>query len=223
MSATRHAGWTGLLAAALAHDINNLAQGLASAQRLTRPGAGHDLDVAEWAAFVDADVDRLRTLGIRVRALAMAAESRAMSALLDDACTAALAEVDRPDGRVQRAPSLAPGVRVRGTPAAVTAAIASLIEHAIGASPTGASIDLAVRSADGAVIVEVAAPAASMSTTSPIERARLDALLDTALRDRRGDFTLVLPGAVADALGGAVYCSWDAARGLVLELLLAAA
>src|SRR6476646_10407747 len=116
MGGATNSSWTGLLAAALAHDINNLAQGLASAQRLTRPGAGDEFDVAEWAAFVDADVDWLRTLGIRVRALAMAAESRATSALLDDSCAAALAEVDRSGGRVRRAPSLAPGVRVRGTP-----------------------------------------------------------------------------------------------------------
>src|SRR6476619_3035926 len=94
MGGATNSSWTGLLAAALAHDINNLAQGLASAQRLTRPGAGDDLDVAEWAAFVDADVDRLRKLGIRVRSLAMAVESRSTSARLDDACTAALGEVD---------------------------------------------------------------------------------------------------------------------------------
>ena len=72
----------------------------------------------------------------------------------------------------------------------------------------------------GAVIVEIAAPEAS--ATGVIDRARLDTLLDTALRDRRGDFSLVLAGAVADALGGAVYFASDAKRGLVLELQLVA-
>ena len=75
MSATPTAGWTDLLAAALAHDINNLALSLSSAQRLIRPGAGEDFEAAEWAAFVEGDVDRLRKLGVRLRALAAAGDS----------------------------------------------------------------------------------------------------------------------------------------------------
>ena len=79
------AHWTELLAAALAHDINNLALSLSSAQRLTRPGAGEDFDAAEWAAFVESDVDRLRKLGVRLRALAAAGDIHS-SARADDAC-----------------------------------------------------------------------------------------------------------------------------------------
>ena len=73
MSATPTTSWTELLAAALAHDICNLAHGLSSAQRMTRLGAGQDFEAAEWAAFVEGDVDRLRKLGVRLRALAAAA------------------------------------------------------------------------------------------------------------------------------------------------------
>jgi hypothetical protein len=101
----------------------------------------------------------------------------------------------------------------------VRAAIASLLEHALAASPTGAPIELAVRDvSSGSVVVEIAAPAASASAA--IDRARLDTLLGSALRDRRGDFTLVLAGAVADAVGGAVYVESNSRRGLVLELQL---
>ena len=220
MNTTRIAGWTELLAAALAHDINNLALSLSSAQRLIRPGAGEDLEAAEWAAFVEGDVDRLRKLGVRLRALGATGDLHS-SARLDDACADALAEVGPAGGQVRRAASPPVDSRVRGTAAAVTAAIASLLEHARAASPTGASIELAVRDASvGSVIVEIAAPEAS--AMGAIVRARLDTLLDTALRDRRGDFSLVLAGAVADALGGAVTFASDSKRGLTLELQLVA-
>lgn len=213
--------WTELLAGALAHDIGNLAHGLSSAQRLTRAGAADDFEVAEWAAFVERDVDRLRKLGIRLRALATAREVQS-SARLDDACAGALAEVGSDGGRVRCADSLPFDSRVRGSAGAVSAAIVSLLEHALAASPISAQIDLAVRDAGGgAVIVAIAAPEAS--TLGAIGRAPLDALLDTQLRDRRGDLSLVLAGAVAEALGGAVYVASDSKRGLELELHLAAA
>jgi len=221
MSATRTSGWTELLAAALAHDIGNVAHGLSTAQRMTRLGAGEDFEAAEWAAFVEGDVDRLRKLGVRLRALAAAGEVHS-SARLEDACAAALAEVDPAGGQVRRADSPPPvDARVRGTAAAVSAAITSLLEHAREASPNGAPIELAVRDASGgSVIVQIAAPRASV--TGVIARARLETLLDTALRDRRGDFSLVLAGAVADAIGGAVCFASDSKRGLVLDLQLVA-
>jgi len=214
------AHWTELLAGALAHDVNNLALSLSSAQRLIRPGAGEHFEAAEWAAFVEGDVERLRKLGGRLRALAAAGDYHS-SARLDDACAAAVAEVDPAGGQVRRAGSAPVDARVRGTPVAVSAAIASLLEHARAASPTGAPIELAVRDASaGTVIVAIAAPMAS--ATGVIDRARLDTLLDTALRDRRGDFSLVLAGAVADAVGGAVTFASDSQCGLVLELQLVA-
>jgi hypothetical protein len=216
MSAT--AGWTELLAAALAHDIGNLAHALSSAQKMTRPRAGEEFEPAEWAAFVEGDVDRLRKLGLRLRALAAAGDLHS-SAQVDDACAAAVAEVDPAGAQVRRRRSPSVDARVRGTAAAVRAAIASLLEHARAASPTGAPIELALREVSGAtVIVEIVAPAASASGV--IDRERLDTLLETALRDRRGDFSLVLAGAVADALGGAVYFAADAKRGHRLELQL---
>jgi hypothetical protein len=55
-----------------------------------------------------------------------------------------------------------------------------------------------------------------------IDRAPLATLLDTTLRDWRGDLSLVLAGALADALGGAVYLASDSTRGLVLDLQLVA-
>ena len=212
----RTEGWTELLAAALAHDIGNLAHSLSSAQRLARAGAGGDFDAAEWAAFVDRDVDRLRKLGLRLRALAAAREIQS-SARLEDACADALAEVDPGGERARRADSHSTDSNVRGGADAVRTAIVSLLEHALAASPTGAPIALAVRDAGGGyAIVEITAPQA----TGVIGRARLDTLLDTALRERRGDLSLVLAGAVADALGGTVYVASDSKRGLVLELYL---
>jgi hypothetical protein len=70
------------------------------------------------------------------------------------------------------------------------------------------------------VIVEIAAPQAGGLGT--IGMARLDTLLATTLRELRGDLSLVLSGAVADALGGAVYLASDSEGGLVLVLDLVA-
>jgi hypothetical protein len=213
-------GWTELLAAALAHDIGNIAHGLSSAQRMAQPGAREDLGAAEWAAFVEGDVDRLRKLGVRLRALATAGDIHC-SARLDDACAASLSEVDPAGGQARRAASAPRDSRVRGTAAAVTAAIASLLEHARAAGPTGAPIEVAVRDASGgSIVVEIAARDAA--AIGAIDRAPLATLLDTTLRDRRGDLSLVLAGALADALGGAVYLASDSKRGLVLDLQLVA-
>ena len=165
---------------------------------------------------MEGDVDRLRKLGLRLRALAAPGDIQA-SARLDDACAGALAEVDPAGRQVRRVDTAPVDTRVRGTAAAVTAAITSLLEHALTASPTGAPIELAVR---GAQVVEIAARQAP--ATGAIDRARLETLLDTDLRDRRGDLSLVLAGAVADALGGAVYFASDSKRGVVLELELVA-
>src|SRR4029079_4040639 len=139
---------------------------------------------------------------------------------MDDACAGAMAEVGSDGGRVRCADSLPFDSRVRGSAGAVSAAIVALLEHALAASPISAQIDLAVRDAGGgAVIVAIAAPEAS--TLGAIGRAPRDALLNTQLRERRGDLSLVLAGAVAEALGGAVYVASDSKCGLELELHLA--
>jgi len=208
-ASTPAASWTALLATAAAHDINNLVHSFSIA------------DPAEWAACVEDCVVPLRKLGVRLRALAAAGETDA-SARLDDACADAVTEVDSGDGRVLRGALPHAGARVRGTDAAVRTAIASLLEHALAASPTGAAIRLEIRDArPGAVVVEIAAPEAS--GLGAIGVARLDALLDTTLRDLRGDFSLVLAGAIADAVGGAVTVASSPESGLLLALHLAAA
>jgi hypothetical protein len=206
---TPAASWTGLLAAATAHDINNLTHSLSIAT------------VAEWAACVEECVEPLRKLGVRLRTLAAACETEGL-ARLDDACADAIAEVDPDGARVLRAAVLAGGSRVRGTDAAVRTAIASLLEHVLAASPSGTTIQLAVRDAPaGAVAVELAAPEATGLGAIAVER--LDTLLDTTLRDLRGDFSLVLAGALAEAVGGAVTVASSPESGLVLALRLAVA
>ena len=108
------ASWTGLLAAAAAHDINNLVHGFSIS------------DAAEWAACVEDCLEPLRKLGVRLRTLATACEGEP-TARLDDACADALTEVDPDGGRVVRAALPGAGSRVRGTDAAVRTAIASLL------------------------------------------------------------------------------------------------
>jgi hypothetical protein len=222
------ARWTKLLGGAVAHDINNLVHSLSSARALSGGGSA-DVDTAD---FVEGCLAQMRTLGARLRALGSADEAD-MWARLDDACADARVEVELPRGQVLRAEPIPAELRVRGTAAAVRTAIASLLEHAAAATPTGGTIRLAVLpahvppgdgagptavSGGGSVTVEIAAPDAS--GLGDIGRARLDALLDTSLRDSRGDLSLILAGALAEALGGAVYVASSAETGLVLGLQL---
>src|SRR4051794_39286264 len=100
------ASWTGLIAAAAAHDINNLVHSFSISE------------AADWPACLEECLDPLRKLGVRLRTLATACETDE-SAQLDDACADAVTEVD-PDGdRVLRGVATVAGSRVRGTDAAV--------------------------------------------------------------------------------------------------------
>jgi hypothetical protein len=227
--------WTGLLAGAAAHDVNTFVHSVANGRALLgKPGVGNS-DAAETEQLLEGCLVELRKLGVRLRALAIASESTA-SANVGEVCANARAEVVPVRGQMLQLEPIPADLCVRGTAAAVTTAIASLLEHAVAASPAGATIRLAARSAHavlasradaarearrGSVIVEVTAPQAGELGT--IGKARLDVLLATTLRELRGDVSLVLPGAIADALAGAVYLASDRQGGLVLVLELIAA
>src|SRR5450631_641210 len=111
---TRPASWAGLLAGAVAHDINNFVQGMT--------------DDAKTAAIIEDDLDQLRKLGVRLRTLA-SAKVREASTRLGDACADAVAEVDRLPEQM-RTGSIPADLYVVGTAAALTTAIAALLEHA---------------------------------------------------------------------------------------------
>lgn len=226
-ASTRSAVWTGLLAGAVAHDINNFVQGVSSARSLARAfGAapGPTLaDAAETEAIIEDDLDQLRKMGSRLRALAGAGESQA-STRLAHACADACAEVDRTPEQLC-AESIAPELCVVGPAAALTTALAALLEHALAERPATAPVRVAV---DGTghppgspVIVEISAP--EFGELGPIGKARLDVALAGALPELRGDARLILAGAIADAIGGAVYIASDSKAGLVLTLCLVAA
>jgi signal transduction histidine kinase len=232
-AATGTAPWTGLLAGAVAHDINNFVQGVSSARALAGAPGATSAGAAETAALIEGDLDQLRKLGGRLRALASAGAGEATTRLAD-ACADALAEVDPPMEQM-RVPSIPAELRVVGTAAALTTAIASLLEHALGASPTAATVSLTVRglkaddpalagaawpSPGSPVVLEIAAPAAG--ELGAIGSARLDVVLASSLPELRGDTRLILSGAIADALGGAVYIASDSKAGLVLALHLVA-
>jgi len=224
---TRVAGWTGLLAGAVAHDINNFVQGVSSARALAGAPGASMADAAETAAIIEEDLEQLRRLGGRLRALASAGGG-AVSARLADACADAMAEIDRPPEQL-RAESIPAELCVVGTAAALTTALASLLEHAVAASPGDAPVRLAVHGpqAVGAavtaepVIVEISAPEAG--DLGAIGKMRLDLVLASSLPELRGDARLILAGAIADAIGGAVYIASDSNAGLVLALHLVAA
>ncbi len=228
----RGAGWTGLLAGAVAHDINNFVQGVSSARTLAGEPDPTIADADETAALVEDDLAQLRKLGGRLRALASAGASDAATRLAD-ACADACAEIDRPLEQL-RAESIPANLRVAGTAAALTTAIASLLEHALAASPPAATVSLTVHgprpvdagaggmpawpSPGSPVIVEIVA--AEAGALGAFGEGRLDVLLTSSLPELRGDARLILAGAIADALGGAVYIASDAKAGLSLALHL---
>jgi|SRR5450631_16118 len=231
---TRPASWAGLLAGAVAHDINNFVQGMSSARALAGAAGAGMTDAAETAAIIEDDLDQLRKLGVRLRTLA-SARVREASTRLGDACADAVAEVDRLPEQM-RTGSIPADLYVVGTAAALTTAIAALLEHALAASPAAAAISLAIRgpevvglaAAEGAarpspgapVIVEIAAPESWEFGT--IVKAPLDVVLASSWPELRGDARLILAGAIADAIGGAVYIASDSKAGLVLALHLVA-
>jgi hypothetical protein len=228
------ASWTELLAGAVAHDINNFVQGVSSARALAAAPGTTIAGGIEPADIIEDDLEQLRRLGGRLRALASVTGNQA-SARLADVCADAFAEVDRPLGQM-RAESIPADLRVAGTATALTTAIASLLEHALAASPSATAVSLAVRgpqSPDGAagagsarpspgspVIVEIAAPEAG--ELGAIGDARLYVVLAGSLPELRGDSRLILAGAIASALGGAVHIRSDAQSGLILALHLVA-
>jgi signal transduction histidine kinase len=221
-ASTRTAGWTALLAGAVAHDVNNFVQGVSSARSLAGSPGVASADADEMAATIEADLDSMRKLGLRLRTLASAAESTA-STRLDEACEDALAGVDHGPAQLLRAEPIPAALRVVGTPAALRTIVASLLEHALAASPATATVRLAVHAPpigdpDSRVIVEIAAPDAV--TLGAIARERLDVALATTLPELRGDTSLVLAGAVVDGLGGSVSIASDAKTGLVLAVHL---
>ena len=191
-------------------------------------------DAAETEAIIEGDLNRLRKLGGRLRALASAGRHE-VATRLADVCADAFAEVDRPLWKQLRTESIPADLCVVGTAAALTTAIASLMEHAVAASPVGAAVNLTVRvpRAAGAAAAEGDAAFARRAGDcgnrgaerrgarfhqrgAPRRRA------GQFLPELRGDGPLILAGAILDAVGGAVHIASDANSGLVLALHLLA-
>jgi len=220
---TRATGWTELVASAVAHDINNLVHTLSNERALVAlqgeaNGGGGSGATGGSPDLVEDCLAEFRKLGARLHTLSRAGAAGA-HALVDDACVDALVDVDPTGTRVLRGQPPPPGTCVRGSTASVRTAIVSLLEHALAASPTSAPIRLAVHQAPGeTTVVEIAAP--DVSGLGAVDDDRLEALLTTTLRDLRGDASLILAGAIADAIGGAVHVGSSPARGLVLGLRL---
>jgi len=225
-TADRHAAsWTGLLAGAVAHDINNFVHGLSTA----RAAAEQSLEslrqtlraTADDPLLLDEHLGHLRKLGARLRVLAAAEESGG-TVRIDQTCADALAEAVPLSQQVLESEPIPPDLRAFGTPAGVTAALGSLLDHALCASPQAAKVRLSIAmpSSPGTVAVRIAADDAW--TVGPTGEWSLDDWLATSRRDLRGDFSLVLAGAMAMALGGAVRVATRPAAGLVLTLELVA-
>lgn len=207
-SGVRASAWSELLAAALSHDIVNFVMGTSADPDAAGPDplSGH--------------LRRLQNLGLRLRTLASAGRGGA-EARLDQTCQDALLETTRLPTQSAAVEPIGPELRVAAPAAAVRTALVSLLDHVFAACPDVATVHVSARRSGGQVEVAIAAPQAW--TVAAGDDQPLDVLLAAARCDLRGDSSLVIAGAIADALGGAIRMTSGAAQGLRLTLHLKAA
>jgi hypothetical protein len=208
--------WTRLVAGTVAHDVNNLAQGLLNLLTLSEdPGATREL-IAQYVELARGGLGELKRLGADLRALADARVDEPPQRL-ELACSDALVEVEPPVGRRLVAGPLAPDLLVRGSSAGLRLGVSALLQHALAASTPGSAVNLSA-SRDGAgaaVLVDApGAPALRVAGVAPVS-----ALLAGPQREISGG-RLVLAGALADQLGGELSVRPGSPTGQLFRLWL---
>ncbi len=201
----RVSAWNELLAAAVSHDIVNFVVGASAGRDPAAPDGltGH--------------LERLHAVGLRLRTLASVGQGAA-SARIDQTCEDALIEAARLPTQTVTVEPMATDLRVAAPPAAVRTVVVSLLDHVFSASHDVASVQLSARREGGNVVLEIVAHQAW--TIGASDNQPLDVLLATERRDLRGDSSLVIAGAIADALGGRITMTSGPQRGLRLALYL---
>jgi hypothetical protein len=192
--------WTRLVAGAVAHDINNLTQGLFDVIALsTAPDTSPEART-RYEELAREGIKELGDLGRTLRTLADA-EPGAEPQRLDLACAEAVASVQPSAGRSLLPVAPAGPILVTGSRAALILAISGFVRYAVAASAPGASIGIAAGIEGGEAFVVVDAPTAP--TRVPAE-ATLFSLMSGAERRFASDAGLVVAGAAIALTGGDV-------------------
>jgi hypothetical protein len=211
--------WTRLVAGTVAHDVNNLAQGLLNLLVLAEdPSATREL-VAQYVELARGGLSELKRLGADLRALADARADEPPQRL-DLACSDALIEVEAPAGRRLEPGALAPDLLVRGSSAGLRLGVSALLQHALAASAPGTAVRLSAGPDGDGVAVLVDAPGAP--ALRAVGGAPVSSLLAGPERELSGG-RLVLAGALAAQLGGELSVRSGAASGQLFRLWFPAA
>jgi hypothetical protein len=206
--------WTRLIAGAAAHDINNLTQSLFNLLALAGSPSASGESLARYDQLAREGLKQLERLSADLRALAHSTDE-VRPYRMDLVCADVLAELEPPPDRTLAAAPMATEALVLGAGAALRLAIRAPVHYGLAASRPGSAVGLGV-SLDGArVVVTIDAPDASTALTDPLP---FEAILTGPGRELRGDFGLVLSGAIAREYGGELRAGRGAVGGLAFKI-----
>jgi two-component system, OmpR family, sensor histidine kinase PrrB len=207
--------WTRLVAGAAAHDINNLAQGLANLLSLATAPTATNESLERYAALARDGLKELRQLATDLRALAGTGGPVEIHQL-DLLAVEAVSDIETPRDRSIDVSPLEPGVVVAGSGPALRLAIEAVVRYAVAASAPRGTVGVSVVGAAAMAAVVVIAP------TAPTPRAAAEGdlaeLLAGADREFGGDAGLVLAGAATHLSGGRATAGPASSGGVQFKL-----
>jgi signal transduction histidine kinase len=209
--------WTRLLAGAAAHDINNLTQSLFNLLALAgSPNASREA-LGRYDQLARDGLKQLERLSADLHALAHS-DQEARAQRVDLVCADVLAETEPPPDRTLTPGAMSPTALVRGTGAALRLAVQAPVRYGLAASRPGGTVRLAVEIEPDTVAVVLDAPDAA--TALGAEPQRFEEILTGRGRELRGDFGLVLAGAIVQQYGGELRVGRGAVGGLCFKINL---
>jgi len=208
--------WTRLIAGAAAHDINNLTQSLFNLLALAASPTASPEALARYDQLARDGLKQLDRLSGDLRALAHSTQE-VRPHRIDLVCADLLTETETPPDRTLAAAPMATTGFVVGAGAALRLAIRAPLQYGLAASRPGGVVGLGVSVDATAVVVNVNAPEAPTTLAAPRP---FEEILAGPGRELRGDFGLVLSGAIAREYGGALWAGRGAVGGLVFKIHL---
>jgi hypothetical protein len=206
--------WTRLVAGAVAHDINNLTQGLFDVFALSSAPDTSPEARTRYEELAREGIKELQDLGRNLRTLADA-DAATEPQRLDVACADAVAGLQTSAGR-SLVPAAPTGpVFVAGGRPALLLAISGFVRYAESASAPGSAIRIAVAAESSQASVVIDAPGAPMR--APTETT-LSSLMSGAERRFASDAGLVVAGAAVTMCGGEVRVGPSNGGGLRFKL-----
>jgi|SRR5947207_9469376 hypothetical protein len=206
--------WTRLIAGAAAHDINNLTQSLFNLLALAASPTASREALARYDQLARDGLKQLERLSADLSALAHSTEE-VRPHRIDLVCGDVLTETEAPADRTLAAAPMATTGFVLGAGAALRLAIRAPVHYGLAASRSGGAVGLGVSVDRSAVVVTINAPEAPTALAEPRP---FEEILTGPGRELRGDFGLVLSGAIAREYGGELWAGRGAVGGLAFKI-----